>query len=163
MELSTIDLIVRDVCELPGDDYATQPDDLLTLTERDLRAILESRLETLSADIIANGLDDVAGAALDERDEEIGKLQARAEKAEAENARLREAATYANYLINVIEGPFGWATCRSEHGMRLKDAPEYVAAYLKIRAANTDGDRPSTPNAGMEDEPHAHPSTRNAG
>jgi hypothetical protein len=54
---------------------------------------------------------------------------------EGDVSALIGGARLARYLIDIIEGPFGWATCRSEHGMRLKDAPEYVAAYLGIKEA----------------------------
>lgn len=47
--------------------------------------------------------------------------------------KAMETMRLVKHLIEIIEGPFGWATARSAHGRRLKDMPEYVAVYLAVK------------------------------
>ena len=58
----------------------------------------------------------------------------------------REAIRLAENLFNRIEGPFGWASCRSANGIRLKDFPEYVAAYLAVKNAHAHRDTMPDPD-----------------
>lgn len=53
----------------------------------------------------------------------------------AQEAEIAGALRSANDLIDMIEGPFGWATATNAQGFRLKDDETYVTAYLAVREA----------------------------
>jgi hypothetical protein len=51
-------------------------------------------------------------------------------------AAIAEAGDALKALIDLIEGPFGWATARNALGERLNDHPSYVSAYLAARSSS---------------------------